>query len=210
MVDKIERAPGSVIVDGITIKTEKQEIASANIIEVEVGTTGHCGGDSKYGCRTYMRIEDLGCTDMRFNTYSDNYGHSSVELVFGGDTEMDTFIEALEFAVETLKRKSGYICMSKKVHRQELFFLYLKEIISLYRRNGKLNGMTELQKKYHVTKITKSQFFECGLHEAAKDESFCLDIDYANKVYDYVLDKTGTAIAPKANGNGCNNTGKYL
>ena len=113
-------------IDKIEVPTEKKEFVNANIIEVEVGTTGYKGGDSGHGGRTFFRIEDKACTDMQitfraenmfgggWETGTGNYKNkihgwglecSSVELVFGGDAELETFIQALEFAVETLKKQ---------------------------------------------------------------------------------------------------------
>ena len=103
MAKKEELTPNSsVVVDGIEIKTYKREITSCNIIEVEVGTTGHMGGDAGHGGRTYLKIRNLSSTDMRPKAYSDDYGHNHVEIVLGGDTELDTFYEALCFAAEVL------------------------------------------------------------------------------------------------------------
>lgn len=36
-------------VNGLKVRTWKREIYSANILEVEVGTTGFCGGDTGHG-----------------------------------------------------------------------------------------------------------------------------------------------------------------
>ena len=115
-------------IDGVRFDTEKKEIVSCNIIEVEAGTTGYCGGDTGHGGRTLFRINNLASTDMRlsFHTNYSPYGKieigdlqlqgihgtagfdleaEEIEIVFGGDCELDTFIEALEFALETLKKK---------------------------------------------------------------------------------------------------------
>ena len=50
--------------DGTEISTYTREVISANILEVEAGTTGYMGGDSGHGGRTYFRISDCGSTDM--------------------------------------------------------------------------------------------------------------------------------------------------
>lgn len=45
MIESIsEPVKGQVVIDGAKIDTLSQEIVSANIISVEVGTTGYCGG----------------------------------------------------------------------------------------------------------------------------------------------------------------------
>ena len=123
MENKTER-----IIDGIHIETEKSECISANIIGVEAGTTGYCGGDSGHGGRTYFRLSDLASTEMRLSFTSQhsynngvveidgkqyqvgsiscsNLEASDIQIVFGGDCELDTFIEALEFTLNTLKKK---------------------------------------------------------------------------------------------------------
>lgn len=116
-------------IDGIHVETKKKEIVSANIIEVEVGTTGFCGGDSGHGGRTIFAIKNLACTDMRLSFHADYSPHGNIEIgdmilkgnngtagfdleaqdieiVFGGDCELETFIEALRFALETLESKT--------------------------------------------------------------------------------------------------------
>lgn len=94
-------------VDGVNVETWKAEMVSANIIEVEVGTTGFCGGDSGHGGRTYFSIKDLASTAMTAKVVTDKYGDTEdVTIELGGDTELQTFIEALEFAVKVLKDQS--------------------------------------------------------------------------------------------------------
>ena len=53
-----------VLPDGTRLTTFTREVASANTIEVEVGTNGFKGGNASCGSRTYIRIKDLGGTDM--------------------------------------------------------------------------------------------------------------------------------------------------
>ena len=90
--------------DGTTIKTFSKTITLANILEVEAGTNGYQGGDAGHGGRTYFRIEDLGGTDMQSHNYLKAYGCKGFEVVFGGDSELNTIIDALEFIVKTLKQ----------------------------------------------------------------------------------------------------------
>jgi len=93
-------------VNNVEITTWKREIFSANILEVEVGTTGFCGGDTGHGGRTYFRLADLGSTDMNvsISNYQDN---PSVTIELGGDTELETFIDALKFAVQVLESEKN-------------------------------------------------------------------------------------------------------
>lgn len=98
-----------VIVNNIPVDTETQVCTSANILEVEVGTTGYRGGDSGHGGRTYIRLKDLSSTDMQVRVNggakTDLTG-GQIEIAFGGDSELETFISALQFALNTLEKQS--------------------------------------------------------------------------------------------------------
>ncbi len=48
-----------ILKDGTELTTYTRDVVSANILEVEAGTTGYQGGDSGHGGRTYFRIEDV-------------------------------------------------------------------------------------------------------------------------------------------------------
>lgn len=61
-----------------------------------------CGGDSGHGGHTYFSLEDLGGTDMNIIVDGKLISCSKVEVSLGGDTELRTFIEALEFAADRL------------------------------------------------------------------------------------------------------------
>lgn len=94
-------------VNGITVETWKREIVNANILEIEAGTTGYCGGDTGHGGRTYLRFKDLASTDLVASVVTDKFGDTEeVIMEFGGDTELSTLIEALEFALKVLKEQS--------------------------------------------------------------------------------------------------------
>lgn len=103
-------------VDGEFIKTLKTEMVNANILEVETGTNGYHGGDSGHGGRAILRLSDLASTDMRCfisgemagysQTYEVYFSHvDSVEIVVGGDAEIETLIDSLEFVVNNLKEQ---------------------------------------------------------------------------------------------------------
>ena len=83
-----------------------KEGVSANVLEVKVGTTGKMGGDYSHGGETYFSLKDLSCTNMEINPLDNNYYGKvdGFELTLRGDCELLTFIEALEFAVEELKK----------------------------------------------------------------------------------------------------------
>jgi hypothetical protein len=89
-------------IDGIEVTTWTTEIFRANVLEVEVGTNGYRGGDSGHGSRTYVRIQDLGSTDMRVRALDVDHC-AGLEVLLGGDCELVTFIESLEFILKALK-----------------------------------------------------------------------------------------------------------
>ena len=99
----------SKITDYSELHTYSSEITSANILEVETGTTGYHGGDN--GCVTYFRLRDKANTGFRhlrvFDTDSANGSEftdfDGFELTLEGDTELNTFLHALEFTVDVLK-----------------------------------------------------------------------------------------------------------
>ena len=97
---------GTATVGGQTFPVYKREITSANVIEVVAGTNGYQGGDSGHGSRTYIKIKDLGGTDITVKKLEGKYGDEGVELILGGDCELQTIIEGLEFIVSVLKTQS--------------------------------------------------------------------------------------------------------
>ena len=92
--------------DGTELTTYTRDVVSANILEVEAGTTGFMGGDTGHGGRTYFRIQDEGSTDRKINTYVDRYGCRGVEVFLGGDCELETTIRALKFIIKVLEEES--------------------------------------------------------------------------------------------------------
>ncbi|MBA7603812.1 hypothetical protein ES703_10930 [subsurface metagenome] len=88
-----------------TVRVYEKDIVNANILRVAAGTTGLKGGDSGHGGRTYIEIEDKGNTDIKFKVINDGTGcfGSFLRIELGGDAELETIIEGLEFIVETLK-----------------------------------------------------------------------------------------------------------
>lgn len=92
--------------DGTEISTYTREVISANILEVEAGTTGYIGGDSGHGGRTYLRIQDSASTDMEIRTFVDKHGCNGFEVFLGGDCELETTIRALKFITKVLEDES--------------------------------------------------------------------------------------------------------
>ncbi len=95
-------------VNEIYVDTKKGEIVDANVLGVEVGTNGYMGGDTGHGSRTFIRIENLGGTDMNAQVVYDEHtlDAKSVTIKLGGDAELRTMIEALKFIVETLENQT--------------------------------------------------------------------------------------------------------
>lgn len=199
----IEATKGSKVVNGVEVTTFSKEIVSCNILTVEAGTTGFMGGDTGHGGRTYLRITDEASTDMdcRVVDNGEEYNFDyprQIEIMLGGDCEMETFIEALEFAVQTLKSQSlGQRQLTAKEKKQMDFKSYLEDLIKLYTDTKKLKGMGEIQRQHHVSNITQADFFECGLNEAARDGVTTLDLSFTNAIYDYILSKDPHAPAPR-------------
>lgn len=93
--------------DGSKVVTWSRSITSANLLEVEAGTNGYQGGDAGHGCRTYLRFQDEGGTDMKCRTLTDRYGNDEgFELILGGDCELQTTIEALKWMISVLETQS--------------------------------------------------------------------------------------------------------
>lgn len=84
-------------------RVEIAVINGANQLRVGAGTNGYKGGDAGHGGVTYFALEDAGGTDIKVTSIEDG-----VELVVRGDSELTTLIQALEFAVATLKRQSAH------------------------------------------------------------------------------------------------------
>jgi len=86
------------------LKMYETEISSCNILRVAAGTNGLKGGDSGHGSRTIIEIEDMGGTNINFKI-TPKLGNGLLEIRLGGDTELETIIQAFEFIVRTLKRQ---------------------------------------------------------------------------------------------------------
>lgn len=91
--------------DGKEITTYTRDVMSANILEVEAGTTGFMGGDTGHGGRTYFRIENSGGTDIQVRPI-ERYADEGFEVFLGGDCELETTIRALKFITKVLEEES--------------------------------------------------------------------------------------------------------
>lgn len=91
-------------IDGVPVEIFSRDIVSANILHVEAGSTGYCGGDSGHGGRTYFSITDESSTDIGINLINEyDNDNKGFEVFLGGDCELDTTITALEFILKALK-----------------------------------------------------------------------------------------------------------
>lgn len=184
-------------VNGVRLPIIGASYMSCNALGVEVGTAGFCGGDSGHGSRTYFSLRNIADTDMTVSIDGKVYNPELVEFLFGGDCELETFIQSLEFALKILKLQANVKTeVNSKKYRQTLFFGYLGDLMNLYSMTGKLSGMSKLQTKYNITSLTQAQFFSLGLHQAVRDSNFRLTEGFANAVYDYVLDKSKSITMP--------------
>ena len=89
------------IVNGKPVTTWECDIVNANILEVEAGTNGYCGGDTDHGSRTYFRIKNCGDTDMQVNQSRDGFS-----VALGGDSELMTIKDALRWILSILEVQS--------------------------------------------------------------------------------------------------------
>ena len=81
-----------------------QEIVGANIIRISVSTNIPQGGDSGHGGKTIFKFEDLGNTVWELTKLENGF-----ILTLGGDSEADTFIQGLLFAVsELVSQQRGF------------------------------------------------------------------------------------------------------
>ena len=92
--------------DGTEITTYTRDVVSANILQVEAGTTGYKGGDTGHGGRTYFRISDEASTDIHVTPFMDRFDCNGFEVTLGGDCELETMIRALKFITKVLEEES--------------------------------------------------------------------------------------------------------
>ncbi|KXY78711.1 hypothetical protein BAQ45_17820 [Bacillus pacificus] len=92
------------------MKKIEKEIMGFNILNVKIESTGLRGGDSGHGGRTVFRLEDHASTSWNLK-YEENLSGvtnveqpQAIEIELLGDSELETFVKALEFAVEELKK----------------------------------------------------------------------------------------------------------
>ena len=79
------------------------EFGTFNTLGVTVATNGYQGGDSGHGSRTYITIEDLCSTDIDAVVTYGQDTNAKVEIMLGGDSELDSMIDALSWAADKLQ-----------------------------------------------------------------------------------------------------------
>jgi hypothetical protein len=95
------------------IPIRRKEIVNANILLIEAGTNGPQGGDHGHGGRTYLKLSDGSGTSWKVRVKEQDgkeqeiESPSYIEILLGGDSELDTFLRGLKFAVETLEQMSN-------------------------------------------------------------------------------------------------------
>lgn len=83
--------------------TAEKVICYFNTLRVKVGSTGLCGGDTGHGGRTCFMLENLSSTDMTVKVGDASFDNGKVQICLGGDSELRTFIDALQFTANSLK-----------------------------------------------------------------------------------------------------------
>lgn len=78
----------------------QEEIYGANILKCSVEHNGFQGGDEGHGGYVKITLEDLASTSMHVNGEEAN----KVEIMFKGDSERITLLEALKLMVKTLEK----------------------------------------------------------------------------------------------------------
>jgi len=91
----------------IDLVIQSKLLTAENILSVSAGTNCPQGGDSGHGGRTILSLFDEGGTDMRVRVDGGAMIEDvrSVELLFGGDSECCSLMDALEFALSVYRQQ---------------------------------------------------------------------------------------------------------
>jgi hypothetical protein len=106
---------GKRTIDQREVPTLTKQFHTACILEVEAGTNGAFGGDSGHGSRTYLRFKDLGSFDIRAKASVDG---KELQIVFGGDFELQEIQSALLFAAEAIGTLNNEAVAARKTAAQ--------------------------------------------------------------------------------------------
>jgi hypothetical protein len=97
------RKNGELFIDNGRLVVSAQSFISCKELRVAVGTNCPKGGDAGHGGRTVLILENPN-GDFRCGVDGAEALHASkIEIVAGGDSEFETLLDGLEFAVETLR-----------------------------------------------------------------------------------------------------------
>ena len=86
------------------VTTFTKSFQSHNWLSVEVGTNCPQGGDGGHGGRTVLRLAE-DCGPFIVKTDSGEEYAQFMEITMEGDTEGETFLDALKFAVMVLEKQ---------------------------------------------------------------------------------------------------------
>lgn len=104
-----------------TVSMRYRTFSSMNVLSVFAGTNCPQGGDSGHGGRTVFGFRDECGTDFRIRVDgAPEQRVESLEIILGGDSESDTIIEGLEFALRVLKSQRRMNCVSVE-EQKEIF-----------------------------------------------------------------------------------------
>lgn len=91
------------------VKTAKR-IQNANVISAQVGTNTPMRGDAGHEGHTIFELKNLASTSWQITIDNKNpIEPNRIKLELFGDTEANTFIEAIDFALETHKNNKQKI-----------------------------------------------------------------------------------------------------
>jgi len=94
-------------VSGQNVTTWSRDITSCCCMRVEAGTNGPQGGDWGHGNRVFLRLENLGGTGYYCKVDGNEFEcPDSIELVLGGDCELDCIKDALRWWLSILEART--------------------------------------------------------------------------------------------------------
>ena len=106
----------------MSVETLSKTFTSMTVLTVAAGTNTPQGGDAGHGGVTIFELTDEAGTDWQL-TVEEHSGNKTlisnikkVRLEFYGDSEADTFIAALKFALEVYKLQRMPSLLSKGVN----------------------------------------------------------------------------------------------
>lgn len=103
VIDHFENCP-----EDRPVRLAVRTFTSACIVRCTVATNGYGGGDSGHGGCVVLSLENLASTDLEVAVdgkwVANAHEFGRVDLVFGGDCEIDTLVDALQFAAAELDR----------------------------------------------------------------------------------------------------------